>query len=274
MRYFPSGADASENMMILDSTNYPDAMLSYYYSFYRKSDDRIKRPISFSERKNIFLDSGGFTARIKGIDLDVNEYAKFIDKYGYLFFKISNLDVMDWNQSQKNFQILRNTRYGDRVIQIYHANDYAKGLTKEYINLVKKEDFIGLGGIAGEKWNKSAVRKFQNFAFYHAIKNQCKIHGFGMMSDFNVKTYPFYSVDSTSWLQAGRWGSVIYFNGKKLIAKRKSNAHDKSGSKLTRITPYAYVHRIPATVKSLESYEKYCQYITDLWKTKGISWTI
>jgi hypothetical protein len=274
MRYFPSGADALENMGIIESAEYPDAMLSFYYSFYGLNEDQMKRALDFSLRKSIFLDSGGYTARVKGTEIDINQYAQFIDKYGNHFFKIANLDVMDWDKSQKNFDILKHTKYGDRVIQVYHANDFANGRLKEFEDLCKTETFLGLGGIAGEKWDKFRIQRFQNYCFGISLKYKVKLHGFGMMSHFNATTYPFYSVDSTSWLQSGRWGSVPLFDGQKLKIFGKAGFHDraKDRNNKTNVTPYAYVHRVPSAIQVLKEYNKYMRYITDYWKLKGIIW--
>lgn len=62
------------------------------------------------------------------------------------------------------------------------------------------------GGLAGKEDNRDNARRFLNYVFKHT-KNKTMVHGLGVTSDVLLKNYPFFTVDSTSWLAVGRFAS-------------------------------------------------------------------
>lgn len=111
-----------------------------------------------------------------------------------------------------------------------------------------------------------------------AYKKQVKIHGFALTNTKIVSKYPFYSVDSTSWLSASKFGQVFTFtNGRlsstnmaqsrKLLQKTKVPAkyYDSNTSKLE----ISY-ELLSTNIKAFQQFENY---YTKLWEKRGIKWT-
>ena len=94
-------------------------LLSYFYledkeGWFKQWEDKgIKR---------IFLDSGGYTARIKGITIDVKDYGEFIKKYKKELFCYANLDVQNSKETQENQKYLE--RQGLKPLPIFHYDEF------------------------------------------------------------------------------------------------------------------------------------------------------
>ena len=84
-----------------------------------------------------------------------------------------------------------------------------------YLQYIRKVKF---------KINKLKARKeykYFNWFIDTAKKEGCKVHALGFTNLAGLKKYPFYSVDSTSWLSGNRFGGIYSFTGDGLIK------HDK-----------------------------------------------
>ncbi len=78
---------------------------------------------------------------------------------------------------------------------------------------------------------------------------KCKVHGLGFTPQ-NVKEYGFYSVDSTTWLNGGKFGIVIKFNGEGLKKYAKRDCRAKNYKQINK--------------HNLEEYIKYQKYLNNL----------
>lgn len=92
--------------------------------------------------------------------------------------------------------------------------------------MCQKYPYIGIGGIAmgldaSDIQHSNAVKLFQKSMVY--ARNSCtKIHAFGVTIKGVLERYPFYSIDSTSWLSGSKYGTTFTFDG------RRIKGHDKA----------------------------------------------
>lgn len=210
------------------------------------------------EYHNIFdrvlLDSGGYTARMQGVEIEVEKYAKYINNNEVTL--AFNLDVLDANQSKEN-QLFLEKETDAYIIPIYHYSDYAdkdlRGLLDEMID---NYPYISIGGIAGEKLgNRKEVFYRYVFKKIAPVWGKVKVHGLGITGKRVLSQYPFYSVDSTSWQCYSRYGNSKQIKDKKLekfYLKRKT-----------------YLERFAIEI---EYYKEMETYITRLWKKRGVKW--
>lgn len=170
---------------------------------------------------NVFLDSGAFTAYNSGKVIDIDEYIDFIKKHKPSLY--ANLDVI--GNAEETF---KNQKYmeskGLKPIPVFHFNEDFKYLN-EY---AKKYDYIALGGVAQLKV-KSKIHSWLKKCF-KIIPSTTKTHGFAVTSPELLKIYPFYSVDSTSWLSGGKFGMIFTsfnkFKFKEINKKVKKGTKD------------------------------------------------
>jgi len=168
-----------------------------------------KRRSDKSENKvDLFLDSGAFSAWSKGIEISIDEYADFIKEYKKYLTVYANLDVIgDPEATYKNQKYLE--KKGLNPLPCFHFNTDIKYL-KKYLE--EGYDYIALGGMVGTPGKKLMPWLDGLFAKYLTDQEGwpvCKIHGFGVTSLKILLRYPWFSVDSTSWVKTGRFGSVI-----------------------------------------------------------------
>jgi len=160
------------------------------------------------DKINLFLDSGAFSAWSKGIEIDIQNYIKFIKANAEYLTVYSVLDsIGDPEKTLENQNIMEQA--GLNPLPCFH---YGEDISyfKRYI---EKYEYIALGGMVPIP-NKSLMPWLDSlFANYICDSStglpKVKIHGFGMTSLELMLRYPWYSVDSTSWVLTGRFGGVF-----------------------------------------------------------------
>ncbi|HSH25605.1 MAG TPA: hypothetical protein VLA13_08730 [Massilibacterium sp.] len=185
--------------------------LRLYSYFHLKQTQGI---IMKSNKVDLFLDSGGFSAWSQGVEIDIQEYIAFIKKHLDVIDVYANLDVIgDAEATYKNQRIME--KEGLCPLPVFHYGSDEKYL-KRYL---KKYDYISLGGLV--PISTSALIPWLDYIFDTYITDDSgmpavKVHGFGVTSLRLMLRYPWYSVDSTSWVTTGRMGGIYvprYKNG-------------------------------------------------------------
>lgn len=164
---------------------------------------------------SLFLDSGAYSAWSQGIEIDIYKYIDFIKEHKQYIDVYANLDVIGNEQATwKNQKIMEGA--GLEPLPVFHVEDNIKYLHK----CVNEYDHFCLGGMA-KGFTTSQRMVFLDMCFGIICDTsdrmpKSKIHGFGMTSLKLMFRYPWYSVDSTSWVLTSRMGSIYvpkYKNG-------------------------------------------------------------
>lgn len=208
-------------------------------------------PIAKTLCETYVLDSGGYSARVHGVDIDVKRYAEYLNKYNieYAF----NLDVLDLDESLKNFYYL-NENTNTYIMPVYHGPEWkdkrTRGLLDYYIDCYP---FIALGGIAGKEISEENTRRFLDFVFKRT-RDKIMVHGLGTTRLPLLQKYPFFCVDSTSWLAASKHGSsAVYSDEMAKVRARTRHYNDR-------------------LVDEVRYWVKAEQDMTRLWERRGIKW--
>jgi len=167
-----------------------------------------------------FLDSGAFSAWSRGTQIDLDEYCAFIRANIDHIEVYANLDVIAGKpggdvtkaernegarQSWDNFLYMKNE--GLSPIPVYHIGEDWEWLDRM---LEYGCDYIGLGGLVGvdsvrrRSWLDSVFLKITDAKGMPVVKT----HGFGMTSIPLIFRYPWYSVDSTTWIKITANGAI------------------------------------------------------------------
>jgi hypothetical protein len=160
------------------------------------------------QKVDLFLDSGAYSAFSKGVEIDIQEYIVFIKEHLDFIEIYAGLDVIgDAEASLQNQEIMEEA--GLTPIPCFHF-----GEDPDYLRYyVDRYDYIALGGVAQAKGNRDGLIKWLEECF-DVICNQpsrlpkVKVHGFAVTSLTLMRRYPWYSVDSTSWVMNSRNGVV------------------------------------------------------------------
>lgn len=238
--YFPN-KDEKQKMRMLD--------------LYRS---RVKRDTNrrFIE---LFLDSGAYSAYTKGVKIELDEYIQFIKDHKDIIHVYANLDsIGDAKQTLKNQRYMESK--GLHPLPTFHMNEDFKYL-KFYIN---RYDYIALGGMANCK-NKHLLANWLDHCWNLICDEdgmpKVKVHGFALTRLDIMTRYPWYSVDSTSWVAKSRFGSILIprmKNGKisyevtpvTLFISSRSPENKQEGKHYNNITS-SYKKYVDEYIKSL-----------------------
>lgn len=213
-----------------------------------------------SNRK-IFLDSGAFAVFTRGITIEIDDYIKYIKHNKEKFEVYSVLDVIgSWEKTRENLEHME--AKGLEPIPTFHYGSPGEELAR----LCETHDYIALGGLVPMARNKKQTYAWLDYCF-SIIKDKAKVHGFGVTGHVLLR-YPFYSVDSTSWLQCCAYKKAVkHTNGK--ITQRGKGYYDHYNHMNARqmiLGDEALNKQIVGEFLELE------KYITRLWEKRGIVW--
>lgn len=246
MRLFFAGTEPKKYRDILLNLGVQNGLESYW-SLNQKS------PPSQNYWPGLYLlDSGGYSARVRGVEIDVKEYAAYLNKHKVKF--AFNLDPPDNNDSLHNLYYLQENT-DTYIIPIFHGPEYLDPEWRPVLDYyVDNYPFISLGGIAGREVSGEVTTKFLNYVFKRT-RDKVAVHGLGNTRKDLLQKYPFYSVDSTSWMQMMRFGSSKVLSKKMAQVKAKKTHYTKNID-----GDIAWWIQLEAN-------------ITKLWLNRGIDWS-
>ena len=166
---------------------------------------RTKKP---KPKVSLFLDSGAFSAWSQKAHIDIDEYIAFIKQHEDVLEIYANLDVIgDPVATWENQRIMEAA--GLKPMPVYHSEDPVRYLHQCLDNY----DFFAIGGMA-KGFTQSQRQQFLDRSWGIVCNTpdklpRAKIHGFGMTSFKLMRRYPWYSVDSTSWVMTSRTGAIF-----------------------------------------------------------------
>lgn len=186
----------------------PNILESYHYVKKQRYVDEMR-----ANNAQVFLDSGAFSAYFLGVPINIDEYCSYVkqnsdilrNEDGWLMYSV--LDgigdpLLTWkNQQYMEYQ-------GLKPLPCFHFGEDPKYL-EWYI---KYYPYITIGGLVGksrieiikwmdEIWNKYLVDG--------SGKPKLKVHAFGVTAIAIMERYPWYSVDSSAWVQGTSFGYLI-----------------------------------------------------------------
>lgn len=215
-RYNGGRADlrsTNPNQLAAASEPYPFHLESYHYVGNGRQDDAIRH-----NGHKIFMDSGAFSMFTLGIEVDLDAYADYLTRSNDYIEIASNVDVIGRGQergSYENQKYLESLKLPVKVCPVHHARDDDSWLVR-YLD--EGYDYIFLGGMVPETTGYLVDWLDHIWDKYLALPDgsaRVKVHGFGLTTFELMERYPWYSVDSTSWVMISMFGNVLMeVNGK------------------------------------------------------------
>jgi len=244
LKIYFAGAEASLNFF--EKINVKNILIAYPF---------LKRK-KINIEKEFFIDSGAFSAYTKGVKIDIEEYIEFIKLKKCKIY--AGLDVIgDAEKTKKNILYMKKNGLNEVLPTFHYGEDF-----KYFEYYLKEFDYIALGGLVKHKSERIKIKKWFNlcFSYLKKFKNK-KIHGFGVTNWEYLCSYPFYSVDSTSWQNPHRYGQ--HFNFEKGKLKRID---------FKKISINKFFNKEEQLRRSVENFLKAEGFLTKLWEKRGIVW--
>jgi hypothetical protein len=219
-------------------------------------------------KEKVFLDSGAFSAWTQGVDIDLRDYCKFIRDNADIVECASVLDsIGNPAKTLENQRAME--QLGVQALPCFHyGEDFSYG--QFYAD---RYEYITLGGMVRVptpnliRWLDTV---WERLLVDSAGRPRLKVHAFGITSVPVMKRYPWYSVDSSSWVQISSIGAILHPDygtiqiSKTSPARKVENQHFDSMSKLVQDKLTHEFNSLGYTVQELkESYlarRTYCMW--------------
>lgn len=200
-----------------------DRLESYHYIHKQSYLDRIR-----SNGDKVFLDSGAFSAFSLGIKVDLAAYCEWVKRNDDVVRRDDNIlmasvldGIGDPLQTYRNQLAME--ELGVKPLPCFHYGEDERYLE----HYVANYEYITLGGmvpISTPQLFHWLDRIWQKYLTDGSGKPRLKVHGFGLTSVPLMTRYPWYSVDSSSWIQLAAHGNVYVPNfGQIAISARSPN---------------------------------------------------
>lgn len=189
-------------------------------SFYSLSLSKNRLAMITPDQFTFFLDSGAYSAWSRGTEIDLDEYIAFIKTNIEVIEVYACLDCIPGVPGRsatskerydaaeltwKNYLYMKSE--GLDPLPVFHYGEDFKFLDRM---LEYGCDYIGIGGLVGIPSDKRRAWLDRLFVRITDDKGMpiVKTHGFGMTSVPLIFRYPWFSVDSTTWIKITANGAV------------------------------------------------------------------
>lgn len=195
---------------------------SYHYIHRERYVNKIRR-----DEKKVFLDSGAFSAFTKGVEVDLEAYCRYIRDNMDIIEVASVLDgigdpLLTW-QNQRRMEQL-----GTTPLPCFHYGEDERYL-KWYVD---NYEYITLGGMV--PISTPQLKLWLDEIWKHYLTDslgrpKLKVHGFGLTTISLMERYPWYSVDSSSWVQIAANGGILLPDHGVISVSKNSPAAKQEG---------------------------------------------
>jgi hypothetical protein len=197
------------------------------------------------KKVSLFLDSGAYSAFTQGVTVTLEEYIDFVKANEQYLEVYANLDVIgDAEATLKNQRAMEDA--GLDPMPCYHYGEGFEWL-EQYLD--EGYEYIALG-VAGVKDKRQLSRWLDHCWSLICDKDgmpRAKMHGFAITSVGLMTRYPWYSVDSTSWVMTSRFGKAYiprwtgagwdYYRPIKLAISARSPQIKEKGAHIDNCSP-------------------------------------
>lgn len=274
MRLYLAFADAPQVIAAVNASNYPYLLLSHAY--YKALPKITATPQAF------IADSGAFTAWNSGKQVSIDDYAGWAKELAGRFpdFQAINLDVIPGEAGRTSTpqereegmrQSLRNADYlrskGLPVVEVFHQ-DEPMDFLEELCQRLPEGGLLALSPRndvslkARCDWLQVLTRFMINRYRDPAAIPRC--HGLAATSEQMLKSFPFFSADSSSWVSPATYGRLRTSNGTSV-----TNAEALGGNHARGPNWDAMLVLLRESIRAVQISQ---DNLTSLWKKRGVVW--
>jgi len=240
MKLYFAGADNLEFQKILRSVGVEKCLVSFYSVPSKVKSGQVHIYDYYEGLKELFLDSGAYSAFTKGVEIKIEDYIRFIRHHGIELY--ANLDdINSWKRTAVNQQAMENAGLEPLPVwHIFEPFDVLKQMCKDY-------EYVALG--FGPSKSAKERARVASTVFEHFPDT--KFHMFAITQPKLMMEHPFYSVDSTTWLNSGKYGALITPWGYLHVGESRTRGHFLSKSREEQIRWQTYLHVAGFDIKHL-----------------------
>lgn len=203
---------------------------SYHYVFRQGHVDRMR-----NDGVRVFLDSGAFSAYTKGVEVDVEAYCAYIRNNADIVLCASVLDAIGDFRGTFNNQ-RRMEQLGTSPLPCFHYGEPVEALDW----YVQNYEYITIGGmvpISTPQLKLWLDRLWEDHLTDEHGRPRVKVHGFGLTSLPLMMRYPWWSVDSSTWVQWAANGMILVPGVGQVNVSAHSSSRKQLNQHLDTIAP-------------------------------------
>ena len=258
----------------LNQVQYPNILCSFAY---KNALNHIDYPMN-----QLTLDSGAFTAWNSGGSVNIDEYADWCLEWKKKVphVRAVNLDVIPGEAGRTSTQYEReigmqksieNADYlrskGIEIEEVFHQDEPFEFLDL-LISRLPKGEVLGIS--PRNDVSKQKRLAWLNSVLVHLVKtvgkdNIPKTHGLAVTSKDLILAFPFYSVDSSTYINPARFGVTHDYDGNGI------KTSDVLGFNVKNTANQIGAMR-QMVLMSVDYYKRIEALATTTWKRRGISW--
>lgn len=208
---------------------------SYHYIHRESAIKKIRQ-----DGKTVFLDSGAFSAFTKGVQVDLPGYCEYIKKNADIIEVVDGVlcasvldgigDPLLTYQNQMAMEEL-----GVKPLPCFHY-----GEDERYLEFyIANYDYVTIGGmvpISTPQLIHWLDRIWERHLTDGSGRPRVKVHGFGLTTISLMKRHPWFSVDSSTWVQNAANGMIFLPGVGKLNISSRSPSRKFENQHLTTFT--------------------------------------
>ncbi len=228
---------------------------------------------------HVFIDSGAFGAYTRGAVIDLGRYCAYLEEKMPALGCYAALDVIkDWRGTAANLDVM--LKRGLHPIPCFH-----RGSPWEVLDaLAGAHPYIALGGMVGGGGKGGAKHDTLTADSLSPYLDECwrrlrrhwpvKVHVFGVVAQWVLERYPFYSADSATAIVGAGMGRVQRF----LQGVAKSGDWPTVAQETYDGVIVDGVGRVGGSAhagrrrRNIEAQLALQAYVTDLWAQRGVTW--
>lgn len=283
MNLFFATSPGTNHMKILRDSKAKNLLFSYAFV---KKPQQLLDLIGDWKPEKIIIDSGAFSVWSNGGKVNLTEYAQFCKEFQAklhpsIQLHITNLDVLPgvWgyiptkkdiaDSAEKGWEnMLTLEKEGLKVIHVFHQHEDFEILDR----IRNHSDYFGVSPANDVPMNQKL--DWMNKVF-SVIKDTRKTHGFAVTSERQMLGYPFYSVDSSSWIAPARFGRVAVWTDDHHLKTFQYKVPDDI-EKFWKYISFMGIDRMASprwedrTSLSIHAYQELEKFATETWKRRGV----
>lgn len=212
------------------TTKETDTILFTYMYAQKKGNKFMKERIEKTPNVRMLVDSGAHTfladsdtyadKPVEWFEEYLKGYVKFLKDNKEHIFAAVELDIARLvgqdkvNEWRKNIFEKLTREEGIQIIYVWHIDDGVPAWEK----MCQRYPYVGVTFLEGLE-----AGTIMRDLFSTARKYGTRVHGFGITGYGSLSKYPFFSVDSSTWLVGSQFGELSWFDGRKLFRLKKSD---------------------------------------------------
>jgi len=210
------------------------------YAYLRNHNDTVLSQVMDHPDIELLCDSGAFTAKNAGKEIELRDYMKWLETWGPRMFGYVALDkLQDPEQTDKNLRIM--VRAGLKPIPVHVFGDTAARMDE----LFELSDWVALGGF--KRPHRGAAPKSYVKQKMAWAKGR-NVHWLGYTQEPMIRAFKPFSCDCSSWATGCMYGRVTMYRGRgKWVSYQwtevKEALAERRGEMLAEVGPILDLYR-------------------------------